>query len=142
MIQEYQDNHWQHFTPRQSDQWLFDMYDVRFILRCAAKCWLISHGESLAIVGCRSVYQRPAVGETFILPDEIMLKKYPRLFIRDIIALEGTLKHMGYWRLQTTGPVTDLQDRWMHFLGYEKEGTMRQYTERREDVNLYGRLLK
>lgn len=54
--------------------------------------------------------------------------------------MEGAVKNFGYHRLQTSCPADPLHDRWMEFLGFTKEGTMRQYTYLKQDYSVFGRV--
>ena len=99
------------------------MYDGRIIFCAGYKelwpgvidCWMIPsiYVETAKIGFCR------------------MLRNY----IDDII------KEQGCHRFQTTSPDDDFHERWMRFMGMQKEGTMRQFTHTKRSYSMYSRVV-
>lgn len=144
MIRPYDAWTFDDLKPRPEDQWLFDRYDMRATLSEISKykfIWRVEHSDGLAIVGVKPLYESLGVGESFILPNAAMFQKHKRQFIRSLSILDEHVFKKGFWRLQTVGPVTDMQDRWMKFLGYTKEGIMRAYLETKEDCAMFAKVV-
>lgn len=98
------------------------MYDGR-ILMCAGflECW-------------------PGVCEVWSIPT-IYAKQLPFQYGRTLKRyVEQIAKTFKYHRLQTVAVADDLHARWMQFLGFQKEGVLRQYTTGKLDYNMYARV--
>jgi len=82
------------------------------------------------------------VAEVWQLPSSYIAER-PLLYARTIKRyLEQITDTFGYRRLQTTAVVDDLHSRWMTWLGFQKEGTLRNYDNLGRDYNQYARLFK
>lgn len=82
----------------------------------------------------------PGVAELWQLPT-IHVTKYVLDYARTLRQyMENVAKTFKYHRLQTACPADDLHDRWMKFLGFVKEGTMKQYTFLKQDYSIFGRI--
>lgn len=82
----------------------------------------------------------PGVAELWQIPT-IHVQKCKKDFaktLRDYI--NNVARTFKYHRLQTSCPADHAHDRWMEFLGFEKEGTMRQYTYLKQDYSVFGRV--
>ena len=81
--------------------------------------------------GVAELWQLPTVYITRCVVDYARtLKQY----------MENVVKTFHYHRLQTTCPADDLHDRWMQFLGFEKEGLLKKYTFSQQDYSIFGRV--
>lgn len=82
----------------------------------------------------------PGVAELWQIPT-VHVEKCKLTFAKTLKKYtEGAAKDFGYHRLQTSCPVDPLHDRWMEFLGFTKEGTMKQYTYLKQDYSIFGRV--
>lgn len=97
---------------------------------------VINDGKILAIIGMIKVHLN--THEVFMLPS-VYADDYP-------IALCKVVKrYMNYYaedckvrRMQTSAVNDDLHNRWMRWLGFEKEGTMKHYVLDK-DYNIWSR---
>lgn len=81
------------------------------------------------------------VMEGWIIPSVWIKSMPPRLFIRCIKQyVEATAKAFNVHRFQSPAIDDGLHERFMNFLGFEKEGTMKKYTHDKKDYCMYARL--
>jgi len=97
----------------------------------------IVDGRILSCLGFLEIYK--GVAEIWQIPS-IFLERHVFAFSKAIKQLiENVAKEFKYQRFQTTSPDDDLHERWMKFLGFEKEGVLRRYVNG-EDFIQYARL--
>lgn len=98
------------------------MYDGR-VLFCAGFSW----------VG-------PGVLEVWMIPS-MHAKEASVFFGRTIKRLiESIARDFKAHRIQTTSNDDAFHERWMEWLGFQKEGTMRQFTHDKKNMCVYARL--
>lgn len=82
----------------------------------------------------------PGVAELWQLPS-IYVSECALVFSKTLKKyVENVAKNFQYHRLQTSCPSDQTHDRWMEFLGFVKEGTMKQYTFNKQDYSIFGRV--
>lgn len=102
--------------------------------------WSYTLAKDGRIVTCIGAIQLwPGVWEVWQIPS-IYVPKYMKSYCRTI---EGIL-NMGVekekaWRLQTHSPADELHDRWMKFIGFECEGTLKEYSRNKIDHRIWAR---
>lgn len=94
-------------------------------------------GRVIAIMGLQELW--PGVCELWVFPSKY-LKAYAIPFARTIrkAITSGILS--GYHRVQIQALDDDLHNRWIKFLGFEKEGTLRRYDKFGNDYNMWSRV--
>lgn len=101
--------------------------------------WSIFKGDEWVTSG-GVVPVMPHVGELWQIPSNnvaafrVSYAKFFRVFVENI------LTNLPYERLQTTSPIDETHDRWMRFIGFEREGIARGYGINREDMAFWARL--
>lgn len=104
-----------------------------------APSWSIfKNGEFISAAGVLTVYH--GVGETWQLPSLMVadhMVSYCKIFrhFTSMILSDGP-----YRRLQTTCVHDDLHCRWMEFIGFKKEGVLRQFGTDGKDHAIFARL--
>jgi len=84
----------------------------------------------------------PGVIEVWMIPSiyvktiTLSFCKLLKAYVNDIME-----KHNCH-RLQTTAPNDAEHDKWMKFLGFEKEGVLRKYTYSYEDYSMHAKVIK
>lgn len=79
------------------------------------------------------------VAEIWQIPS-IYVSLCPTLFAKTIRGYVETIaEQFKYHRLQTCSPADPLHDRWMKFLGFTEEGTMKSYTKDKKDHRMWAR---
>lgn len=98
----------------------------------------IYDGRILCCAGFMRLW--PGVLEGWIIPSKwvsvapIAFAKHMKRYI------ESVAKSFGCHRFQTSSNEGVVQERWMKFLGFEKEGTMKKYSYDKKDYHIYARL--
>lgn len=97
------------------------------------------NGKIITIVGLVELWK--GVAEIWQIPSKhITDVKFE--YCKTIRYLINTiLKGDDYHRLQASCVDDDLHNRWLKFLDFEKEGTLRQYGPTKKDYAIYGRIL-
>ena len=82
----------------------------------------------------------PGVAECWIIPSPHIhsCKKSFSEFFRDYV--NKIFSKHNLHRLQTSASEDRLHDRWLTWLGFQKEGTMRQYTHSKKNRCIYARI--
>lgn len=93
------------------------------------------------IITCAGFVEiNPGVAELWQLPS-IYVAECRLSFAKTLKSyMENIVKTFKYHRLQTSCPADYEHDRWMEFLGFTKEGTMKQYTHLKQDYSIFGRV--
>lgn len=95
-------------------------------------------GRILCCAGFRIIW--PGVIEGWIIPSiwvktaPISFAKYMRRYV------ESIAKSFRCHRFQTASPDDPFHERWMNWMKFQKEGTMRNYTHNKKTYCLYSRL--
>lgn len=98
----------------------------------------IHDGRVITCAGVVEIW--PGVAELWQIPT-IHVEKCKLAFAKTLKKYaEGVARNFKYHRLQTSCPADLAHDRWMEFLEFEKEGTMRQYTFLKQDYSIFGRI--
>ena len=98
---------------------------------------LVKDGRLVACLG--GVRLWPGVWEIWQIPS-VYVHKYSKSYCQTILGIldKGAVEE-SVWRYQTHSPADELHDRWMEFIGFECEGTMKEYTRARKDFRIWAR---
>ena len=95
-------------------------------------------GRILCCAGFRVVWE--GVVEGWIIPS-VWIKEAPISFAKYMRRyVESVAKTFKCHRFQTVSPDDAFHERWMNWMKFEKEGTMRDYTHNKKSYCLYARL--
>lgn len=116
---------------------IFTTTDIEILVQ-QSKCWYIMAGEKiLGVCGYIEIWK--GVLEVFVLPCK-SIKQHPVSFHKKC------LETLAYWmtatrahRLQTTSLANQDTDKWMTMLGFECEGTLKQYSATKQDYKQWAR---
>jgi len=96
-------------------------------------------GRVLFCAGFKELWT--GVMEGWIIPSIWIKSVPPRLFIRCVKRyVEATAKAFNVHRFQSPALDNALHERFMGFLGFQKEGIMRQYTHDKRNYCMYARI--
>jgi len=99
---------------------------------------MLCAGRIITIAGFIQVCE--GVGEVWQIPT-LYVSQHTLLYSKTLRGYVETIaKTFKYHRLQTICPADSLHERWMKFLKFEREGTMKQYTAFKTDYHMYARL--
>ena len=98
---------------------------------------LIKDGRIITCIGCFELWE--GVLDVWQIPS-----RYAHKYIKDYCKtvkgmLDNTAKKRGARRLQTISPADSLHDRWHKFLGFECEGTLKEYSRFKVDHRMWAR---
>lgn len=129
--------HWQQIELR---QWERDNINVESVYAVSSYGTLFTmfKGDTiLALLGFWCKWE--GVYEVYVYPS-IHTPKYATFYVKRIRNLLRTIaKSHGMRRQQTISLADAHTDRWMRALGFDCEGTMRQFTARKEDCRMWVR---
>lgn len=94
-------------------------------------------GRVIAIMGLQELW--PGVCELWVLPSKY-LREYAIPFSRSIKKAINSGILCAYHRVQIQALDDDLHNRWLKFLGFEKEGTLRKYDKFGNNYNMWSRV--
>ena len=98
---------------------------------------LVQDGRIVTCIGAIQLW--PGVWEVWQIPS-IYVPRYAKSYCQTIKGLlDVRALGLGAWRLQTHSPADELHDRWMAFIGFECEGTMKEYTRNKIDHRIWAR---
>lgn len=118
-------------------QLLRDGYDAAEALEGGVNCTGIIDGKIVCAGGVRMIH--PGCGEIWLIPT-IHIHDHTKTFVKGLREwLFSVRKDLGLYRMQTICLNDDLHNRWMRFLGFEKEGIFRKFMQGR-DYAVYARL--
>ena len=100
-------------------------------------CTLLVDGVPVICAGI--VLITTGVGEVWTITDKIA-DRYPILLHKTVLQLLKKLDDLGFHRLQSICSMWGNTFKWLEKLGFEYEGTMRQFGPNKEDYCLYGRI--
>lgn len=87
---------------------------------------LLYNGVVLAMLGFFEIW--PGVIEVWVLPS-IYVPQHPIPFLRTVRRyIDSIVRDFNPHRLQSAAIDDELHEKWMTFLGFEKEGVLRQYS--------------
>jgi hypothetical protein len=92
--------------------------------------------SSLVLGVMGAVPMLPHVAEVFILASEDQ-KDHPIIFARAVRKELYTLK-AKYRRIQAVSSCDEFHARWLNWLGFEREGTLRSYGLHGDDMTIWG----
>ncbi|MBR1625643.1 MAG: hypothetical protein IJ681_00695 [Bacteroidales bacterium] len=98
---------------------------------------IICEGRVIAIMGVQDLW--PGVCELWVLPSKY-LHEYVFQFSRTILKAMNSGILNGYHRIQIRATDDELHNRWLKFLKFEKEGTLRKYDNLGNDMNIWARV--
>lgn len=98
---------------------------------------IICEGRVIAIMGVQDLW--PGVCELWVLPSKY-LHTYVFQFSRTIIKAINSGILNGYRRIQIRALDDELHNRWLKFLKFEKEGTLKKYDNLGNDMNIWARV--
>lgn len=99
----------------------------------------VRDGRILCCAGFSMLW--PGVADGWIIPS-IYIKDAPISFCKFIKNYINTImKTFNCHRFQTTSFDDPFHERWMKWLGFEKEGTMRKYTHDQQNHCIYARVI-
>lgn len=99
---------------------------------------LMIDGVLMAILGYFIL--RRGVLEVWVIPSK-RIKQNAFLYIRFVKRyLEIAARNLGVHRIQTASPANAETDRWMRILGFNLEGTLKQYTTDKQDYRMWARI--
>ena len=82
----------------------------------------------------------PGVYEVWMLPS-VYVRNAPMFFCRTLRRYIDRIAHdFKAHRIQTTSFDDKFHERWMKFMGFEKEGTLRQFTQDKRNMCQFGRI--
>ena len=94
-------------------------------------------GRVITCIGCLPLW--PGVLEAWQIPS-VYVAEYLRPYCRTIRGLlDGAAERTEVWRIQTFSPADELHDRWMAFIGFEVEGTLKEYSRLKKDYRIWAR---
>lgn len=98
---------------------------------------IVYNGRVIAIIGLQRLW--PGVCELWVIPSR-HIKENAVPFARTLrkALCSGILN--SYHRVQIHALDDDLHNRFMRFLGFEKEGTLRKYDSLGKDMNIWARI--
>jgi len=90
---------------------------------------------------CSGYYQLwPGVLECWLVPSK-QVEEHKFTFCRLLKNyINNIIKDKKCHRFQTTTPNDETHHRWMEFIGFRKEGVMKQYTHTKQDYCMYARI--
>ena len=98
---------------------------------------MIEDGRIITCMGCFPMWD--GVWEVWQMPSVYVLK-YAKGYCKTILGLlDGAAERVNIWRMQTHSPADDLHDRWMKFIGFECEGTLKEYSRFKVDHRIWVR---
>jgi len=98
---------------------------------------LIEDGRIITCIGCIPLWR--GVLEAWQIPS-VYVRQYLKGYCRTIKGLlDGAAERENVWRIQTFSPADALHDRWMEFIGFEQEGTLKQYSRLGQDFRIWAR---
>lgn len=91
---------------------------------------LIHEGRIIACMGFMEIL--PGIADVWLIPS-IYVPKVPKLFLREVRQyLDAVIEALGFHRLQTVGRTDAYHTRWMEYLGFTCEGTMKNYHQKQD----------
>jgi hypothetical protein len=105
---------------------------------CSPYCFsLVADGRVIACIGCFQLWD--GVLEAWQIPS-VYVQDYVISYCRVIRGLlNDAANRTGGRRIQTSSPADELHDRWMKFIGFTCEGTMKEYSRFGLDYRLWSR---
>jgi hypothetical protein len=98
---------------------------------------LVQDGRIVTCIGAIQLWS--GVWEVWQIPS-VYVHKYVKSYCRTIKdMLDVGAQREGAWRLQTHSPADELHDRWMKFIGFECEGTLKEYSRNKLDHRIWAR---
>lgn len=98
---------------------------------------IICEGKVIAIMGVQDLW--PGVCELWVIPSKY-LHDYALPFARTIRKAMSSGILNSYRRVQIQALDDELHNRWLRFLKFEKEGTLRKYDTLGNDMNMWARI--
>jgi len=98
---------------------------------------MVKDGRVVTCMGCFQLWN--GVWEIWQIPS-IYVPQYAKDYcvtIRGI--LDTAARRINIWRMQTVSPADELHDRWMKFIGFECEGTFKEYSRFKQDFRMWVR---
>jgi hypothetical protein len=100
---------------------------------------VICEGRILGILGF--IFLNQGVSEIWIVPS-IYVSQYYLTFSRFTLEyLNRIIDTFKFHRIQMTTPDDELHSRWAEFLGFKKESVLKQFTAKKQDLNMWTRIM-
>jgi len=98
---------------------------------------MIADGRVISCIGAFQMWE--GVWEVWQIPS-IYVRSYTKDYCRTIRGiLDTAAEREQARRLQTSSPADALHDRWMEFIGFECEGTLKAYSRTGKDYRMWAR---
>lgn len=98
---------------------------------------LVKEGRIITCLGGFQLWD--GVWEVWQIPS-VYVMKYKKEYCQTIRGLlDSAADRIKIWRMQTVSPADELHDRWMKFIGFECEGTFKEYSRFKVDYRMWAR---
>jgi len=128
---------WQEIDLRQWERENINVESVYAVSSYGQLFTVRQDGRILALMGFWQKWD--GVWEVYVYPS-IHTPKYPVFYVKRVRNLLRTIARSHNMRRQQTISLADEStDRWMKALGFECEGTLKEFTPKREDCRMWAR---
>lgn len=130
--------HMDHIQMRQHEVTHLDKVTISAVATMSRAVTMFMDELIVTIIGMMEI--APGVAEVFLVPS-IYLPKFRFSVLRELkLFLAMVDVEFGLHRIQTCSLANEQTDRWMEYLGFECEGTLRQFTFDKLDYRMWSRL--
>jgi len=99
---------------------------------------MVEDGKIITCMGLLPMWD--GVYEVWQIPS-IYVEDYIKSYCKNVLGLlDSAAEKLDIWRMQTKSPADDLHDRWMKFIGFECEGTLKKYSRFGKDYRMWRRI--
>lgn len=122
---------------RERERQVLEIFGSPEISNTAKAVTVVEYGEDgffrvLGVIGMRIMWQ--GVADVFLIPCKNLKERNIIAFVRQVKnALKIARDEYGIRRFQTASLDDEMHNRWHRFLGFEDEGTMKEYSINGED---------
>lgn len=111
---------------------------IKTLVEYATTGTVVSDGRIIGVIGYMIMW--PGVAEVYLIPSKY-LPEYALPFARLVKRyLASIVSSHNLHRLQTASPSDELHDQWMTFLGFTCEGTLKEFTQHKQDYKQWALL--
>lgn len=141
-VVDYNPKHYQEIKPREQDAKAieainFESYLKDIVVYNLGEVRTILDKEGvITIMVMRKLHD--GVAEVFQIPNNKRLVTNVKKAARIIISEQERIFKKGFWKLSSYCKDDKLHNRWMRFLGYEKEGLLKKHSYDKTDLVLWG----
>lgn len=98
---------------------------------------MVGDGRIITCMGIVPMWT--GVWELWQVPS-VYVRRYAKDYVKIIRGqLDTAAERINVWRFQTISPADELHDRWMEFIGFECEGTLKEYSRFKIDHRIWAR---